>query len=276
MKYFLTLLLFTSCATKQAPKKSPTEKKASLYYNQGTANLISKDYTKALKNLTMANKLIPNNSKTLNNLGMAYYLKKNPTTAINYIKKAIEVDKKNSDAKINLATIYMNLGKNSQAKAIYQGVLKDLMYEDQYKTYYNLGILSLKDKQIHKAKEFFAQSLTSNENYCPAHFQLGLISYRSGRYKKAAEQFKSSGMGTCYNNPEPFLMKAQAELKSGDLFKSRNTFESIVERFPRSKQALIAKEKLMKIDQSPKQRRDSIEYLGKRINLKDEVNTPNF
>ena len=83
----LVLLPLVSCSSRK--EKSITDKKADLYYGQGTNLLRSKDYTKALKSLIASNKYRPNDTKTLNNLGMAYYFKKSVTSAVNYITKAI-------------------------------------------------------------------------------------------------------------------------------------------------------------------------------------------
>lgn len=246
MKSFLIIFtaLLVSCASQNTEEKTPAEKKAMIYYGEGTQQLINKEYTKALKNLMEANVLQPNDSKIMNNLGMAFFFKGNKQRAIEYINRSIELDNKNTDARINLATIHMNMGQLNQAEVQYKEILKDLVYEGQFKTYYNLGILNLKKGQKHQAINYFKQSINTFENYCPAHYELGKIALEAGSYEKALQYFKDAGMGVCYNNPEPIYMQGLALIKLGQYVKAQEKLETILGRFEKSQYAVLARKKL--------------------------------
>src|SRR5690606_15241113 len=107
--FILAIWLVTGCSSQSIEK--PNEKKADLYYGQGTTDLYAKNYTQALKNLLKADELTPNNSKIQNNLGMAYYFKEQEKLALFHLTRAAEIDPTNTDAKMNIATIYFNSGK---------------------------------------------------------------------------------------------------------------------------------------------------------------------
>lgn len=247
MKVILSFILFInliSCATTETKEISPTHKKAQIYYNQGTNELIQKDYTSALKHLLEANALQPNDSKIHNNLGMAYYFKNRPNKAKIYIKKAIELDPKNTDARMNLGSLYMESKNFKEAKIQFKLVSDDLTYPNQYRTFYNLGVLNYELGNINEAIANLKQSITEFPQYCSAHFKLGDIYFQNKNYSEALERFKISSQGTCYNNPEPIYHQALTyiELKQYDTAKLK--LEELVERFSTGNYNQLAKNKL--------------------------------
>lgn len=235
---FLVLALcFVFVACSSTKSKTPAEKKAELFYNQGTSDLITKDYTSALKHLLEAYKLSPKESRIANNLGMAYFFKKDNTLAAHYLRKAIELDKENVDARLNLATLRMEQGDLDSAEAEYKNILKVLTYENQYRTYYNLGIIAKKRKNLSEATRYFRQSIEVSPEYCSSHFELGQIALSQQQFDLALAKFKDAGNGVCYDNPEPQYMQAYTMLKLGQYATAKMKLEEVVERFPKSPMA---------------------------------------
>jgi Tfp pilus assembly protein PilF len=115
---------------------------------------------------------------------MAYYLKGHRDLAIKTIEHAIQLDEKNTDAKSNLAAIALKENDYDYAEKLLNQVLKDLVYDKQTITYYNLGIIALKKNEPSKAKELFEKSIAEDSNYCPSHFRLGVFAYQSRKFKK--------------------------------------------------------------------------------------------
>lgn len=223
-------LFLVSCSSQD--KKSQTTKKAEIYYNQGTNDLVSKDYTSALNNLLEAYKLAPHDSRIANNLGMAYYFKNDSVTGMKFLNKAIELDANNIDAKVNIATVLMEKGNLEESYNRYQDILKVLTYDKQYRTYFNLGIIELKRNRLKEALGFFRNSIEVNNEYCPAHFELGKIAYDQKQYELALRKFKDASKGVCYNNPEPQFMASLALIKLGRYTLAKNNLEDILLRFP--------------------------------------------
>src|SRR5438552_375370 len=125
---FLSALILTSCASNELAEKTVEQKKAELYYGQGTNELIKKHYPEALVNLLKAKEFDPKDSQIRTNLGMAYYFREQPELAEQELLKAIDLDKKNSDARVDLGTIYMEKKRFKEARALYEQVAQDLTY----------------------------------------------------------------------------------------------------------------------------------------------------
>lgn len=241
----LCLALLGACASKKEGMKS---KQGELYFGAGTQNLLDQEYTLALQNLIKANDLEPNNSEIMNNLGMAYYFKGEVDLAVKYLEQAIILKDKNTDAKVNLASIYFNQGKADEAEALYKKVLKDLTYEKQARTYYNLGIVEIDRKNTDAAEKYFKRSLVEDDNYCPAYFQLGLMQFKRRQFNTALKNFKEAALGTCYNAPAPVYYQALtlAELKQYE--DSRIRFEEVISRFAKSDYATKARAKTLELN----------------------------
>lgn len=269
----LTLtLVMTSCSSNNK-KVSAKEKRAKIYYAQGTRNLVDKEYTKALKNLIESNTYVSDSTKTHTNLGMAYYFKKNKTLAINHLKHAIELDSKNTDARLNLATIYMEDNQLELAENHYQAILKDLVYEKQFRTYYNLGVLELRRGKIVKAQSYFKSSIDINENYCPSFFQLGKISYKKANYKRALKMYREATMGTCYENPEPHYLQALSLIKLKRYSDAKIKLEEMTEKFALTKYEAMAQRAIIKVNALKK---SSIDQKMNAKNYKRNILTPDF
>ncbi len=245
----MALLIMTACAS----KNSVQSKQSEIYFSAGTQSLMEKQYTDALKNLIQANKLDPNNSEILNNLAMAFYFKGETGMAIKHLERALEVDDKNSDAKTNLASIYFKEGKISEAEALYQKVLKDLTYEKQARTYFNLGVIELQAKNnLSRAESYFKRSIKEDENYCPSYYHLGLIQFKQRQLNTALKTFKLASMGTCYESPAPHYYQALTLIQLSRYDEARIKLDEIDTRFKNSSFAKMARMKVIEINQLEK------------------------
>jgi type IV pilus assembly protein PilF len=233
----------TSCASQKM--ESASEKKAALYYNQGTIELNAKEYTSALKNLLQANKFKPNDTKILNNLGMAYFFKNAKKRAIRIVKRSVKVDPKNSDARTNLGSIYLSENQLEHARQQYNIVLKDLTYPKQFRTHYNLGIIALRHKNEKSAINSFLASVEEREEYCSAHYQLGNIYYKKGQFDKALEKYKNATFGTCVNMPEPNYRQALSLIKLEQFSQAKQKLIDIIERHSLTKHEKLARRQLL-------------------------------
>lgn len=248
----LGLFLFTSCASKQNDLKI---KQAELYYGAGTQSLLDKQYTEALKNLIKADELHPDNSEILNNLGMAYFFKGEKELAIKTLKRALEVDQNNSDAKTNLASLYFREGELENSEKLYKQVLKDLTYDKQARTYFNLGLLELQGKKNTVAAEnYFKKSIKEDDNYCPAYFQLGLLQFQRRQHNSALNNFKEATMGTCVESAAPHYYQALSLIELRRFDEARMKLDEIDTRFKKSALAVKARSKMIELNQIEKRK----------------------
>lgn len=243
---FAALMILTSCASKNNVKN----KQSDLYFSAGTQSLMSKDYTDALKNLLRANELKPDNSEILNNLGMAYYFKGETNLAIKSLNRSLEIDDGNSDAKVNLASIYYRAGKVSEAEKLYKNVLKDLTYDKQARTLFNLGLLELHNKKnTVSAENYFKKSIKEDDNYCPSYFHLGLLQYQRKQFSSALKNFKEATMGTCYESPAPHYYQALSMVGLRRFEEARIKLDEIDTRFKKSVYAVRARAKVIELNE---------------------------
>ena len=228
---FLLIFVFSSCSS-EPNKINEKEVKSNLFFEHGTDSLMKKNYTEALSALLKADELWPDQTKVLNNLAMAYYLRGARAEAIKYLKKSLDVDPKNSDARNNLASMYYEQGDLLKAENEYQNVLKDLVYPNQFRTYYNLGLIKLRQGKLVEARQYFESSLKENSNYCPAHFELGRQEFIFGQFKKALKKFNDAIHGTCYNEPASHYYLGLTYLELKDYKKAQEKFNEIMAKFP--------------------------------------------
>lgn len=239
------LIAVSACSSTSNKKKQ----QADLYFGAGTQSLITKDYTDALMNLTKANELDPENAGILTNLGMAYYFKGERDLAIKTLNQSIKIDENNSDAKINLASIYFNDGDIAQAEKMYKLVLRDLTYEKQARTFYNLGLIELRKKNTGAAENYFNRSVKEDSNYCPSLFEIGLLQYEKRQYSQAYQNFKDATMGTCYESPAPHYHQALSLIGLRRINEARVKLDEVDARFGKSDFAVLARRKMMELNQ---------------------------
>ena len=239
------LIALSACSSTSDKKK----KQADLYFGAGTQSLITKDYTDALTNLTKANELDPENAGILTNLGMAYYFKGERDLAIKTLLRSIKVDENNSDAKVNLASIYFNDGDIPHAEKMYKLVLKDLTYDKQARTFYNLGLIEIRKKNTTAAENYFNRSVQEDSSYCPSLFEIGIIQYDKRLYSKAYQSFKEATMGTCFESPAPHYHQALSLIGLRRYNEARVKLDEVDARFGKSEFASLARRKMMELNQ---------------------------
>jgi Tfp pilus assembly protein PilF len=252
MKYSTLLIvlfnfLYLSCSSTQNKELSVEEKKAQIYFDQGTNDLVAKEYHKALTNLVRAKELRPDDTKIRTNLGMAYYFRKQHELAITELKEAIDLDKKNTDAKMNIATIYMETGKLKDAEKMYNDILKDLTYSALYRVHYNLAILHLKTGDRKSAFLELDLALKEKEDYCPASYKIGELYTEEYRYLEAKKAFAEATKGTCVNQPEPHYAMALTLINLGKKEEAKLKLNSIIEKFSTTKYKILAQKKITQI-----------------------------
>jgi len=235
-------LLVVSCSSNQ--KQSASEKRATLYYSHGTEKLVQQDYTEALKNLIEADKLKPNDSKILNNLAMSYYFKDRADKAIQLLNQSLEIDSKNSDARNNLASIYFQRGQLDLAEKEYKKILNNLLYKNNFRVYYNLGLIQKKKNNLNSAISYFEKASGVRIDYCASNYQLALTYRELKNYKKSLEWFKQATREKCGKNPTPFYEWGNTLSELGQNAKAMEIFKQVTLNFPESKLSFKAEKKI--------------------------------
>jgi Flp pilus assembly protein TadD len=271
---FSTVVLFTSCSSNPNRELTTEQRKAEVYYTQGTNELVSKNYQKALTNLLSAKELDPKDSKIRNNLGMAYYFREQIVLAEEELKTAISLDEKNTDARLNLGSLYMAKNRFKEARTLFEKAAKDLTFTNQYRNYYNLALLSLAEGDRRQAFVYLDKSIKEKEDYCTAHFKLGELYAEEFRFQQALSSFREAGKGTCVSEPAPLYHQALALQSLNRPVEAKRKFTEIMEKFSSTRFSTMAGIQIKKInnnEQTTQQARET-----EIIRQSEPVETPNF
>ena len=247
MRAHLHFLAFVLLAVSCASKPDMSKKQADILYNHGTEELLSKNYTQAIGHLMNAAKLEPTNPLIHNNLGMAYYFKNEKELALQHVRRSLELDPKNTDARVNVASLLFEQGDFIGAEKNYLAALKDLSYEKHARTYFNLALIELRKKQITKAVGYLNASTKEDNNYCPAWYQLGQIEFQSRRYKAASKHFHQARMGSCVADPAPLYWQAMTDIEMGEYLNARIKLDELMEKHSGSSYVPLAQQKMSEI-----------------------------
>jgi Tfp pilus assembly protein PilF len=274
--FLLSLISFlsVSCSSSQNRDQTIEEKKAEVYYNQGTNELVNKNYQRALTSLLQAKELNPKESKIRNNLGMAYYFREQFALAEEELKTAIKLDEKNSDARLNLGSLYMTKNRLKEARVQFEKVTTDLTFPNQYRTYYNLAILSLAEGDRRQAFVQLEKSIKEKDDYCTAHYKLGELYSEEYRFKQALDSFREAGKGTCVNEPSPLYQQALALLNLNRTGEAKKKFQEVMEKFSSSRFSTLASVQLKKINNNEQPTVEARET--EVIRESQEAESPNF
>lgn len=272
----LAMIALSSCASNSLDNQTPNQKKADVYYGQGTSELINKDYMKALQNLTKAKDLDPKNSKIRNNLGMAYFFRDQIKLAETELAEAISLDDKNSDARLNLGNILLNQKRNKEAKALFLKVEKDLTFTNQFRNYFNLSLIALAEGDRRLATEYLNKSIKEKEDYCTAHYSLGEIYLEEYRFEQALEAFRNASKGTCVNEPAPHYQQAIVLINMNKEFEAKRKFNEIKEKFASTRYGALATIQLNKLETNYKQSTNRSNLTERVDNSSSIIESPQF
>lgn len=244
-----------SCSTFSNKKETVEIKQAELYYNEGTRLLMEKKYFEALTHLLRAKELDPNESKIRINLGMAYYFRHQLALAEAELKDAINLNKKNTDAYLNLGSLYLSQNKLTLARKYLEESIKDLTFSNQFRTYYNLALLALKEGSRTEAFNFLDKSIEEQPDYCSAHFKKGELLSEEYRFKEALESFRAAGKGQCVTEPAAHYYQAVTLLNLNRINEAKDKFQEIFDKFPTNNYGILSNKEINKINMAKKQDR---------------------
>ncbi len=218
-----------------APSRRDTQR-ASLHLEIGTGFLANGQYPQAMTELLRAERYDPGNPAILNNLGLAYFVRSRPIEAEEKFRGAIKASPRFSDAKNNLGRLLIDLGRVREALTILHEVENDLTYENQEKTYSNLGMAYFSLGQFQKAEEYLGRSLEIQRTNCTAASFYGRTLYEMKRLEQSAQALDQA-VEYCRANrfEEPLYFSAMSYFSIGNKEKSRARIQELLKDYPKSK-----------------------------------------
>lgn len=220
-------------------------KEAELHLRIGVSHLNQGNFPQALKELLAAEKLDPENPLIQNNLGLAYFVRERFDLAEKHITKALTLKEDYTEARINLATVYIEQGKLDKALVQAQKSANDLTYSAPEKSQNTLGVVYFKKSNFKAAKNHFQKALQYQSDNCTAASYYGRTLYELKDLKKSAEALdQASRLCQRTQFDEPHYFSALAYYELGDKEKSEARLEELIKLYPQGKYLDKAKDML--------------------------------
>lgn len=258
MRFLLILtwfVLFLSCA--------PTTKEGQVkdwlyYYDLGMSALSAKNYSEAIANFFIATQKAPNEPKVWNALGIAYMEVFEYEKAESAFRRALEVDKKFTEARLNLGVMYFRKKDYENALREIKTALADEAFPHKHIAFYYLA-------RIYKAldnQNLYLENLRKATAYNPMFFEAQLElanAYEEmGDYRSALDVHRnllSNGINTPqielnmarllfytedYENAKLFI-KRLIENKQADASQKSQAYELLSQILVKEQERLISR-----------------------------------
>lgn len=194
---------------------------ANFYTKLGVSNLVSQNYTEALRFLLEAEKRDPNNAELQNALGLSYYYKGEYKLAVDAYKKAVELKPDFSEASNNLGATYAAIGQYDNAIAAFDVALKNILYDTPERAWLNKGdayAARLNSKMAmqsyEKAVNLAMPKAQSRDVVCVTYNRMAQVNIRDKRFVDAVRALQSA-VKLCPKYSEPYFQLSNAYSRMG-------------------------------------------------------------
>lgn len=220
------------CATADGVD-SNRKKSAELKMEIGVSHLERNNLPMALKELLAAAELDPNNHLIQNNLGLVYFIREKNELAAKHFARAFAINPQFTEAKNNLARVYIETQQFNKAALLLDQVLADLTYTNTYSANFNYGLLFFNQRDFNQAKPYFFKVLNENSNDCYAQVYYSRTLIETGKIQLAADQLDKAARLCVYSqNDEAHFYAAIAQYRLGHKAKAVEKFQELKKLFP--------------------------------------------
>jgi Tfp pilus assembly protein PilF len=163
------------------------------------------------------------------NLGNLYAALRQPEKAIKSYKAAIKIDNLFYPAKVNLAMLYNQRGKNDKAEILLREIAAS--HPEMYEVLYSLGLLLAEEEKYTEAAHYLKQAAAGMPDRARVHYNLGLLL----QHLKKDSDAESSLLKAQKLEPDNFdYLYALADfyLKRRKLIKAKRLAKEMVARHP--------------------------------------------
>lgn len=199
----------------------------------------------ALKELLIAEDMDPKNPVIQSNLGLVYFLRERYELAERHYLRAISYKSDYTEAKNNLARVFIEIGQYKKAEPYLIEAMQDLTFSDYAAVYANYGILEFKRKNYSAAKTKLKKSLESDRENCITHVYLGRSYLELKELVLATDQLEKA---ISFCRPvaidEAHYYAALAFFRSNQRDRAMVRFEELIKIFPNGQNAEKAKQML--------------------------------
>jgi len=232
----LAALLCCGCAVMEE-----SQKKASYHYQMGVSNLLEKNYTKALVELTEAEKLNPDDPDLQNQLGQAYFFKEKFEIAEKKYLRALELRPQFSEARNNLGVNYLEMQRWDDAIQQLKLAADDIFYQNHDDASMNLALAYHGKGDNGTALAILRPIVARNPKNPIAHVNLGRVYNAEGRVSLAIAEF-TKAVEINRDFARAYYYLGLAHLKAKDMPLAQKAFEEVVRIAPDTEIGQLSRE----------------------------------
>lgn len=186
-----TLLLLSACATSgRTPEQEMNVKKADSHRQLGIDHLVHNRPELALRELMLADRLNPRNPHTLHALAQAYRLKDKNLEAEANLLQALEIYPGFQEARFDLSTLYIVMGRFEDSLVQSQVLLDDPTFPAPWTAHNNQGVALMQLGRTAEAREHLKTAREFNDRYWPTLLNIGILESQEGHHLEAIEAFQ--------------------------------------------------------------------------------------
>lgn len=241
---FLWILVLVLCqlgaCVPQAVKKNeePEKTKADRYFEYASNSFLEKNVRAAEKDLVLALDEDPEHRGANFLLGLIYFGRFRSTQAETdflrsdqYFRKSLEIDPDYGEARNNLGSLYLEVGRWEAAVEVLQPLLEDRYYSTPYLAHNNLGWAFFNLRQYKRAEFHFQQAVAIEPDMCLAQSHLGEVYKAMGRNDIAVMRFDRA-ISRCPQWNEPYWHLGQIYEAEGRVELAIQSYEKCYELAP--------------------------------------------
>lgn len=201
---------------------------ALIHHDLGVEALRSNDFRSSLGEFQKALDLDPDLDLSHNAIGVLFHVQyREHDKAMAHYRRALEVNPKFTDARVNLANVYLDLGRHTEAVPLYQEALADMLYKTPYIAENNLGWALYKTGKVDLGIQRIRAALVYNPKFCLGHRNLGMIYTDLKQIEKACDAL-GQYVKHCAKEPEAHYRMAKCLLAAARQDEARKSLETCV------------------------------------------------
>lgn len=221
----IALCFLAAASCKHFPSESEI-RSSQIHYDLGVQATQQGDSQGAYRELERALELNPSMPEAHNALALLLHLSfRRLEAAIGHYQKAIELRPEFSEAKTNLANVFLDQGRYDDAIQLYEQALNDMLYPTPFIAQGNLGWALYKKGEVAKAINTIKSAVTTNPGFCLGHMWLGVIYDSQQNLELSCKSF-SRYRESCPEVADAHLREGVCLAKSGKPELAKRSFES--------------------------------------------------
>ncbi len=230
-------LLASACVTVEEARQADALCELGVsYLNEGSTE-------DALRELEHAKELNPRDADIRHALGMAFFAKELPEPAEKELLAAIRLNPDLTEARLNLASLYIATGRYEDALTYLQQVIDDYRYRSPARAYNNMGYVYYRLERYDEAVGALKQALRIAPRFCQAHYNLSLVYEAQSALEDAARHLEEA-VSLCPDDLRYRLTLASLQVRLNRPGEAMENFEWIVRADPNGEMGAAARKEL--------------------------------